>query len=216
MRYRRAHRGRAAFLGLVLALVLLSTWAHRTMAPVLIAYAGKQMEILGIDAVTRAVRQRIADQVAYDDLVHIERDADGRVTVMQVNTVALSGILAGVEESVLAALRDVQAASFEIPLGVLLGSQVFAAYGPRVTARALAVGAPEVFFDQSFEAAGINQTRHTVNLVVTARLRVLVPLVSEDTEITTRLPLVETVIIGPVPDHYLNLDWLWPQPPTGR
>jgi len=198
---------------LLLALVLLGTWLHRTMVPVLVAYAGKQVEILAVDAVTRAIRQQISDGVAYEDLVHIERDADGRVTLLQVNTPALSGILAGVEESVLAALRDLQGMSFDIPLGVLLGSELFAARGPSVTARALALGVPEVTFEQGFEAAGINQTRHTVYLVVTARMRVLVPLLAGETGISTRLPLVETVIVGPVPEHYLNLDWLWPRAP---
>src|SRR5690606_11161266 len=214
VRRRRASSGRAAFLALVLVLVLGGTWVHRTMAPVLMAFAAKQVEILAVDAVTRAVRQRIADQVAYEDLVHIQRDAGGRVTVLQVNTGALSGVLAGVEEAALEALRHLRGTSFDIPLGVLLGQHVFAAYGPRVKARALTLGAPSVAFDQAFEAAGINQTRHTIYLVITARMRVVVPLMAEETEGTTRLPVVDTVIVGPVPDHYLHFDWPWLRPPA--
>ncbi|HEX6988257.1 MAG TPA: hypothetical protein VF282_02215, partial [Bacillota bacterium] len=87
MRRRRSNPARAVFLALLMATILLGTWVHRTMGPVLLAFAGKQVEILAVDAVTRAVRSRIADQVAYEDLVRIERGADGRVTLVQVNTV---------------------------------------------------------------------------------------------------------------------------------
>lgn len=216
MRRRRANLGRALFLVLVLLILVLGYLMQRTMGPVLLAFAVKQAEILGVEAVTRAIRTQVAEQVDYEDLIRIQRDDSGHVTFLQVNTVALSGILAGVEEAVLNSLRDLQGTTFDIPLGVVLGSDLFAAYGPPVKARLLTIGSPSVQLDQSFETAGINQTRHTIYLVVEARMRVLVPLLAEDTTVATRLPLVETVIVGRVPEQYLNLDWLWPRVPPGR
>mgnify|MGYP001286303416 CR=1 FL=1 len=212
-RRRRGALARLPALLLVLVLLLVAFTAERRMAPVLAAYARKQAEILGVDAVAHAVRHAIAEQVRYQDLIVVDRDEAGRVTFMQVNTVLMSRILADVEEQVQDALRDLTGTTFAVPLGLLLGSDLLAAYGPAITARVLSLGSAEVSFEQAFQTAGVNQTRHTIYLEAKARLRVLVPLLSEETIVRTRVPVVETVIVGPVPDQYLNLDWLFPSLP---
>lgn len=207
-RRRRANVGRGLFLLLVLVVLVTGYAAQSRMVPVLLAYASKQAEILGIEALTGAVRSQIAEKVNYEDLVKIEQDGEGRVTFMQLNTVAVSTILADVESAVLESLRSLTSAGFDIPLGVVSGSDIFAAYGPTIKARLVIIGAPDITIDHAFHSVGINQTRHAVNLNIKAKIRVLIPLSGEETTVSANLPLVETVIVGPVPDHYLNLDWL--------
>lgn len=211
MRRRRSPGSRRLLLWLlVLCLVLAMFMAERRMTPVMAAYAEKQAEILGVDTIVRALRDAIAG-VSYDELIAIGKDESGRVTFVQVNTILMNRILADVERSVQESLRSLEGTVFDIPLGLLLGSDLFAAYGPSLSARIMSIGSVRVGFDHSFQTAGINQTQHTVLLETEARVRVLVPLRSQETLVSTRIPIVETVIVGPIPDQFLNLDWLFPR-----
>lgn len=209
MRRRLSYSRRLVPILLLLAIVLTAVMAERRMTPVMAAYAQKQAEILGVDTVVRALRQTLSDQINYDQLISIQKDDSGRITFMQVNTFMMNRILADVESSVQNALRSLEGTTFDIPLGLLLGSDLFAAYGPTLSARILSIGSVRVGFDHSFQTAGINQTRHTVSMETEARIKILIPLRAEETVINTKVPMVETVIVGPIPEQFLQLDWLF-------
>ncbi|MEX2355666.1 MAG: sporulation protein YunB [Thermaerobacterales bacterium] len=179
---------------------------ERTMAPVLVALAERQAEIMGVETVSRALNRHIADEVAYEDLIDLKLDQSGQVAFMQLNTTSIHRIVADIQATIQGELDDLSGTTFDIPLGLVLGSDLLAAYGPPFKARMLPYGTVRVVLDQAFEHAGINQTRHTIYLNVEARVRVMVPLQQDDVVVTTRTPLVEAVIVGPVPTHYLNLD----------
>jgi hypothetical protein len=58
--------------------------------------------------------------------------------------------------------------------------------------------------ENRFEQAGINQTRHLINFKINSRIKIAVPLVDKDVEVATTIPLADTIIVGSVPDTYLN------------
>jgi sporulation protein YunB len=63
----------------------------------------------------------------------------------------------------------------------------------------------EVF--DSFEDAGINQTRHKIYLQVITEVQVIVPLITDSIEVITVMPLADTIYIGEVPDTLINLSY---------
>ena len=60
--------------------------------------------------------------------------------------------------------------------------------------------------DTRIVTAGINQTKHQITLKVMVDIDVLVPWGSESTQVITEVLIADTVIVGQVPDTYLNLD----------
>ena len=64
-----------------------------------------------------------------------------------------------------------------------------------------------VAVEDTITDAGINQIKHTIFLLVEARLKVVVPLMSKEFPVRTRIPLSSMVIVGDVPDVY----WMWGQ-----
>ncbi len=66
-----------------------------------------------------------------------------------------------------------------------------------------------------FSAAGINQTRHSIMLDIVVDMGILLPFQTTFTQISDTLPIVESVIVGPIPETYLSVDsalqgWLRP------
>ena len=60
-------------------------------------------------------------------------------------------------------------------------------------------------FKTDFESSGINQTRHKIYLEAKTQVKVIVPLTTSIKEVKAQIPISETVIIGDVPNSYVNI-----------
>lgn len=196
----------------VAAVVALVVWVERAIVPPLLAYAGQQAHKLAVQALGRAVERVLAAGPRYDQLVVFHRDADGRVRSYQVDTVRLARLLAALQQAVQEELPPQNGTEIPIPLGVVLGSELLAAYGPRLQAMVVPVGEAEVSVAHRFEQAGINQTRHLIYARVEMRVRIILPLHRQVTVVRNEFPLVDTVIVGEVPPAWFSLP-PWPLAP---
>ena len=120
--------------------------------------------------------------VDYDSLVRIERDGEGNIL----------GIEAACAQGV------------GVPLGAFTGIDWLAGYGPRVTLRILPVGRVQCEYASVFASAGVNQTLHSVSLQARAAVEVVLPGGSEEIEGQVSALVCENVIVGKVPDIYLQ------------
>ena len=109
-------------------------------------------------------------------------------------------------ERVLDALEGVGVLQLRIPLGSLLDLDVLWGLGPSLKVHAMAVGTADARFSSSFSEAGVNQTLHRIELELTVPMTLLLPGGPVETESVTRLCVAETVIVGRVPDAYLQME----------
>ena len=63
-----------------------------------------------------------------------------------------------------------------------------------------------VEFNNSIVTAGINQTKHQINLEVIVDIDILVPWGTESTQVVTEVLIADTIVVGRVPDTYLSMD----------
>jgi sporulation protein YunB len=92
-----------------------------------------------------------------------------------------------------------------IPLGNLTGISLLMGRGPGVPVEILMLTSSRVAFHNSVVTAGINQTKHQLNLAVIVDIDVLIPWGTESTQVVTEVMIADTVIVGKVPETYLNL-----------
>ena len=53
--------------------------------------------------------------------------------------------------------------------------------------------------------AGINQTKHQISLNVIVDVDILIPWGTESTQVVTEVMIADTLVVGKVPDTYLNV-----------
>lgn len=209
-RRRAPAQGREALVSAALAAILLlglMGWVNRRLRPVLESLAVAQVS----GAVTAAINEAIAAGVAgaeltYDDIIHIETDRDGRVTVLKSN-MARANLLRS--QLLAAALEEVAGLSerdFSVPMGSLTHIDLLSGKGPRVKVRLLSVGEAHADFRSEFTAAGVNQTLHQVILDITVTVKILLPGQRLEAVVTAPVCVAQTVIVGQVPDTYLQLE----------
>lgn len=187
---------------IVLAMVLLL--ADLRLKGSILEIAQSEAQLKAVEMVNQAVNDKIVAETDYRDIVYIHKDENGRIVMIQANTVILNQIMAKTIKEVIASLNGLEAQTISVPLGQVTGSIFLAAYGPKLSVKIIPAKQVTVEVENKFEQAGINQTRHLIYFKINSRIKIAVPLVDKDVEISTTIPLADTIIVGAVPDTYLN------------
>lgn len=167
-------------------------------------------EVKAVQMATNAIQETLEKQVLdenirYQDFVLIHTDSDGHITMMQADTIRVNRFAATTTLAVEKTLENLKWQSFSLPLGQILRLPLLAHYGPHITYRIMPVGTVRVNVLDKFETAGINQTRHSIYLNFDTNIRIVVPSKSGETIVATKVPLVESIIVGPVPNTLVNV-----------
>lgn len=166
--------------------------------------ADAQARWAAIDAIQGAVLDKITGQVNYNNLIKPE-SSNGQIVFMQADALTISRLQAEAQLAIQERLAQLKGKTYYLPLGQILGMKLLAAYGPPVPMRYIPMGTVNVNVGDTFEAAGINQTRHRIYLHVESDVQVIAPLFRKGVSVTATIPVAEAIIVGPVPQTYISL-----------
>jgi sporulation protein YunB len=207
-RTKRYPRGGGKLVLLLLLFLALFVFVERQLSPIIEEQAAKEAHKQAFAAITQAISRQIlvyAESGDYQQLMHIERDSGGRITLLSPDTMLLNSLVNGVAMEVEQSLDEVTGSKFSLPLGAATGSRLLATLGPELHFGFRSVAAPKVTVVDEFTSAGINQVRHRIYVQVEADLRVIAPFAREDETVTATVLLAEGIIVGYTPDTYVNI-----------
>lgn len=174
------------------------------LKPTLLAIAETKATLIATQSINDVINENISHSVDPQTLVTVKVDSRGRVVLIQPNTMEFNKLAADTTIKVQDSLRNITEEQITIPIGQVLGSQLLASMGPKITVTVIPVGTVQVKVIDKFEQAGINQTRHMVYLMATTQIRIVVPLVSKSVAVNTQVPVAEYVVVGEVPSTYVQ------------
>ena len=194
----------------LILLVLLLTAAviamEQNLSQTMLDMAFAHAYSMAVETINRAVKQAMGQGVTYEELIDAQMDAQGRVSMLRANTMRMNELAS---QTALLAERELGSAEnqvVEIPLGAALGVSFLSGFGPRLEGQILPVGAVHTSFDTEFETAGINQTRHKIFLNLRATVSLIVPTGSQLVEVTSTVPIAESIIVGEVPESFVDVN----------
>ncbi|MTI79744.1 MAG: sporulation protein YunB [Firmicutes bacterium] len=191
---------------LIISASLIYYFVDENLRPSIISIAESRANIMVNDAVSEAVQQKVSEEnVSYSDLINIHKDNNGKVVMMQANTVRINQLATDITLEIDKALRQIEHEDINIPLGQTMGSHFLADYGPPINARILPVGSVNVVVSDNFDSTGFNQTRHQIKLDLKTKVVVAVPFYQKDINVHTVVPLTESIIVGDVPDTLVSI-----------
>lgn len=141
----------------------------------------------------------------YSDIILIEKDNLGNITMLRANTIKLNHLASQLILECNKKLDELEKLGIRVPMGYMTNSSITHNLGPKITVDMEQVGNIETNYESVFESAGINQTRHKIYLNVKMNLKVIVPLNIKEVEITSQIPISETIIVGQIPDTSIGL-----------
>lgn len=192
------------FFAFLLTIALLLGITERSLRKTIEIVAETQAAWHVANAINTAILERIATNVSYGDLIEAERDYRNQIVFMQINTSLLNEIKSGAAVEIQKTLQELKRIPINIPFGQIFGLRLFANLGPNIKLTIVPAGIVKVDIVDSFEAAGINQTRHRVYLTVESDVKVVFPLIDNAVSVNTQIPIADAIIVGPVPQFYLD------------
>ncbi|MBO5027300.1 MAG: sporulation protein YunB [Clostridia bacterium] len=197
-------------LGFVLFVVLLALalflYFQRNVTRVLIAISEATMRASTTVAVNDAVYYTLSDEMRYEDLVKITRNEQGDIVAFEANPLKINKIARDTASISQSNLKNLSLNGIPVPLGALTGIEAFAGLGPSIHFRIIPVSSVSCAFSSTFESVGINQTKHSIYLNVIADISIVMPSKTKNFAVTTQILVGEYVIVGTVPDTYLQSD----------
>lgn len=195
----------SALLGVGLALLVITVLDH-ALRPIVITLAQAKTENVVTDIINDAVMETLsAEAAAYQDLVTLERDSSGQVTLLSTNSAKLNALRTQILQTVLEKMDTLSSEDLGIPLGSITGLSTASDWGPDLPVRVLAAATPAAEFRNVFTSEGINQTLHQIMLDVQVQITLLIPGGKTDTQVHAEVCVAETLLLGQVPDTYLEL-----------
>ncbi len=179
----------------------------KIVRPLMIELAKNQAMVMAEQAIHRAVNRLFSD-ADFSQLVTISRLEDGTVSSIASNMSRINKLKAEASLAINEEIAATQETSFFIPLGTLTGYDLLAGVGPRIPVSLMPYGRVIVEFEYDLTESGINQTLLAVNLKSTATIGIVLPGGNVTREVSSRLPVTQTVIVGKIPDNYVNIGQL--------
>ncbi len=190
---------------IVLVMMILFLLVERNLSQTLLDMAYATAHSLALETVNRAAQQVVGEGVDYQQLMALQTDSLGRVTMLRANTMVMNQIATDTAILAQQELNSYENQRVEIPLGAALGIRFLAGFGPRFSVQIVPVGAVSTHFETEFETAGINQTRHKIFLVLETSVRLIVPAGSGVVKVTSVVPISESIIVGQVPESFVDV-----------
>lgn len=157
------------------------------------------------DLTNDAIAKQIADGVIqYDRIVYFEKDLDGRITALKTNMSEVNRLKTDILNIINDEILALDTSDIGIPLGSLFLPELFSGKGPAIPVHILSIRNSDANFSSNFSQAGINQTLHQLIMLVSVDVAILVLGRTESFTITSEVVVAETVIVGNVPNTFLQ------------
>ena len=178
-------------IGLGLGLLLVSK-IQAMLAPQLRLFAVEQVQAMTQRNLQTALTETATN--ALGDALIFEKDKDGRIAAVKTDVAALSALQHTMLMTVYETVEQLEVSILRIPIGKISWLTVPVEEVKIVQATAI--------FRNQLSDTGINQTRHSTILDVTAQVDIHMPTFSASTTVELEIVVFETLIVGFVPQYY--------------
>jgi len=147
---------------------------------------------------------KVLDNIDYSNIIQIEKDQNNNI--VKTDVVIINKIASDIALEAEKQFRQLKDETIEIPMGAITGNKFLAGSGPNINIKVVPTGNILTEIKNEFESSGINQTVYRIYLELTCKVSVVTQYKTIEENIVNQVLLVETVIVGNVPESYYNLE----------
>lgn len=147
----------------------------------------------------------VMEKYGYNDLVTLVKDKEEKIVSMQANIAIINKIISQISLKIQDKIDNTPNRDIYIRLGSFTGIKLLSGRGPKVPIRISSIGNINTEVASEFTSTGINQSIHRIFTNITCKIEVLTPFNTISNEIEEKIILAENVIIGNIPENYLDI-----------
>ena len=149
---------------------------------------------------------KVLEQYDYTSLVTIMENKEENTNILKTDIITINKISNEIALAVGNRIQNLSNEKVNVPLGAITGNKYLAGIGPNLEIKIISAGNIKTGLKTEFESKGINQTVYRIYLELTGEVSILTSYNTISEKVQKEVLLVETVIVGNVPETYLNLD----------
>ena len=203
---KRLHRKKSFVIKLtiVIFLIIFLMYYFFVVSPIIKTYTSAETQAVTEEAINRAVSNVINQSLKYNSLIDISYTASGDIASFTANQFKINSISREIVEQAQIEMQTLGDKGLNINLGTFSGMPFLIGRGPIINLKLTPIGAVSSNFESTFESVGINMTKHTLYLYINVHVNIVLPIKSYDIYTSNQVLLAESIIIGKVPEVYLN------------
>lgn len=211
---------------IILSLIFINYYSNKAY-PILKSYAESETKKLTVLIINKAVTKQLYN-MDVEELFKITYNKDGEIILIDFDTKKTSKALSTMTSLVELNLRAVEEGKIdmlelpenslsnynmellskkiicEIPFGLTTGSSLLSNIGPKIPVKISLVGDVSTNFSTEVVEYGINNALLKVLINISVTTRVILPISTEDLNISASIPIGMKVVQGKIPNYYLN------------
>ena len=141
----------------------------------------------------------------FQNLIIIDKDAAGNVQSIHTDVTKLNVLRSTIADKILGELAEEKQIEVGVPLSNMMGLTVLSGAGPRIPVQVIPLSELQTEFQDSFEQAGINQTKMQVMMQMHISVGIMAPTLQRTVQIDAAVPVAQAVIVGGVPESYTQI-----------
>jgi len=200
------HKFKTAFVLLLIfsVIFIVFNFFRTNIASTVYAYSESKVRALSVKAVNNAVSELIKNKNIYDNLVNVSTDMEGKITAIQANSTQINMLTEDLIKTSQLKLENIGAEGIDIPIGTFSGLNILNGKGPSINISLIPIGDVTCEFFSEFISSGINQTLHRLYVSVNTNVNIILPLTNNNVKTQTNILICESILMGKVPEVYLN------------
>lgn len=198
---RKRHNGRATFVlvTVLLAMFALSAVTAKRLQPAFVAQAHSYANTM----VTYAIEEAVSEVLSKGDYSKSASIiSESGVSAVEADTVKINKLKSELTSKIQNDVVEKCVGKVYVPLGSALGFYLLSGAGPKIPVSVSPATIVNTNYVESFESVGINQVKHSIAINVDVQMRYAGYMLDECETINTDVPVIETVIVGTVPNYY--------------
>ena len=193
-----------AISSIILLFAVVVVYIRFVVTPVVKTVAEEKVRALTVSTVNAAVTSVLEDEPSFVDMVEYGHDANGDLNSIKINATRVNAVMQRSVQKTQNGLSDMISSGVNIPVGSVSGITFLSGKGPNLNVAVIPVGSVDARLRSEFSEIGINQTIHKIYLSLDSTIKIIIPGADNTIKSSSEVLLVESVIIGKVPDTYLN------------
>lgn len=204
-KYKRKRKRLAiAISSIILLFAVVVVYIRFVVTPVVKTVAEEKVRALTVSTVNAAVTSVLEAEPSFVDMVEYGHDSNGDLNSIKINATRVNAVMQRSVQKTQNGLSDMISSGVNIPVGSVSGITFLSGKGPNLNVAVIPVGAVDARLRSEFSEIGINQTIHKIYLSLDSTIKIIIPGAGNTIKSSSEVLLVESVIIGKVPDTYLN------------
>ncbi len=168
MQKRKAKKGglKKFFLWVLIILALVFVYFSVYVNPQIVKTNTAQIKAYTNSVINTAILGTLKNN-DYDNLISIQKDADGNVTLLSVNSKNSNNLINNINSQIQNTLNSQNSLNYCLPLGTFTGIPLLAGIGPNVKLNIVPIGSVQTAYKSQIASMGINQSYHKIYITIT-------------------------------------------------